>query len=90
MNRGDVVILNNLAVHKSLKAGACLKQRGAWFLFLPPYSFAPNPIEEAFAKLKARLRKAEARTFDALWRTIGIICCLFEPQDCQSFFTAKG
>jgi transposase len=57
---GDVVILDNLAVHKSGKAAQCLKQRRAWFLFLPPYSPDMNPIEQAFDKIKAHLRKAEA------------------------------
>jgi transposase len=90
LNKGDVVILDNLSVHKSPKAAACLKQRGAWFLFLPPYSPDLNPIEEAFAKLKAHLRKAKARTFDALWRAIGDICGLFEPQECRNFLKAKG
>jgi transposase len=74
LQKGDVVILDNLAVHKSETAAQCLKQRGAWFLFLPPYSPDMNPIEQAFAKIKAHLRKAEARTFDALWRAIGDIC----------------
>ena len=69
LRKGDVVILDNLAVHKSEKAARCLKQRGAWFLFLPAYSPDLNPIEQAFAKIKAHLRKAEARTFDALWRS---------------------
>ena len=60
LRKGDVVILDNLAVHKSEKAAQCLKQRGAWFLFLPAYSPDMNPIEQAFAKIKAHLRKAEA------------------------------
>src|SRR5215212_10118222 len=81
--KGDVVILDNLAVHKSEKAAQCLKQRGAWFLFLPAYSPDLNPIEQAFAKIKAHLRKAEARTFGALWRALGDICDVFEPQECQ-------
>jgi transposase len=88
--KGDVVILDNLAVHKSEKAAQCLKQRGAWFLFLPPYSPDMNPIEQAFAKIKAHLRKAEARTFDALWRALGDICNLFEPQECWNFLKAAG
>jgi transposase len=61
--RVNVVILDNLAVHKIAKAAEILKKRGAWFLFLPPYSPDLNPIEMAFSKLKALLRKAEARTF---------------------------
>ena len=87
---GDVVILDNLAVHKSAKAARVLKERGAWFLFLPPYSPDLNPIEMAFAKLKAHLRAACARTFDALWRAIGSICDLFSPQECWNYFKAAG
>jgi transposase len=90
LRQGDVVILDNLAVHKSERAAACLKQRGAWFLFLPAYSPDLNPIEQAFAKIKAHLRKAEARTFDALWRALGDICDLFEPQECWNYLKAAG
>ena len=90
LRKGDVVILDNLAVHKSEKAAQCLKQRGAWFLFLPAYSPDLNPIEQAFAKIKAHLRKAEARTFDALWRALGDICNLFEPHECWNFLKAAG
>lgn len=57
---GDVVILDNLAVHKSKKAAQCLRQKGAWFLFLPAYSPDLNPIEQALSKLKVHLRKAHA------------------------------
>jgi transposase len=87
---GDVVILDNLAVHKSKKAAQCLKQKGAWFLFLPAYSPDLNPIEQAFSKLKAHLRKAEARTLDALWRAVGDICDLFKPQECWNYLKAAG
>ncbi|CAA2103577.1 hypothetical protein MBUL_02265 [Methylobacterium bullatum] len=87
---GDVVILDNLAVHKSPKAAACLKEKGAWFLFLPAYSPDLNPIEMAFSKLKSHLRKAAARTFEALWRAIGNICDLFQPNECWNFFKAAG
>jgi transposase len=90
LRHGDVVILDNLAVHKSARAAQCLQQRGAWFLFLPAYSPDLNPIEQAFSKLKAHLRKAEARTFEALWRAIGDICDLFEPHECWSLFTTAG
>ena len=90
LHKGDVVILDNLAVHKSERAAECLKGHGAWFLFLPAYSPDLNPIEQTFAKIKAHLRKAEARTLDALWRTLGEICNLFEPQECWNYLKAAG
>ena len=87
---GDVVILDNLSVHKSAKAEAAVRARGAWMLFLPQYSPDLNPIEMVFAKLKAHLRKAAARTFDALIDAIGDICGLYEPTECQNYFTKAG
>lgn len=87
---GDVVILDNLAAHKSEKARAILRERGAWFLFLPPYSPDLNPIEMAFSKLKAHLRRIGARTIDALWQAVGEICDLFTPGECQNFFNTAG
>ena len=87
---GDVVILDNLNVHKSPRAAQALAERGAWFLFLPKYSPDLNPIEMAFAKLKARLRKAKARTYDALWRAVGDICGLFEPEECWNYLKKAG
>ncbi|KFC63893.1 ISSpo6, transposase OrfB [Bosea sp. LC85] len=86
LSKGDILILDNLAVHKSSRAAQSLAEGGAWFLFLPAYSPDINPIEKAFAKLKAQLRKAEARTFDALWKAVGNICDLFKPQECQNLF----
>ena len=87
---GDVVILDNLPSHKSEKAKAILKQRGAWLLFLPPYSPDLNPIEIVFSKLKAHLRRIGARTIDDLWRAVGNICDLYFPDECQSYFNAAG
>lgn len=87
---GDVVILDNLSSHKSEKAKAILKARGAWFLFLPPYSPDLNPIEMAFAKLKAHLRRIGARTIDALWQAVGSICDLYQPDECWNYFKAAG
>ena len=87
---GDVVILDNLAAHKSQKAEGILRLRGAWFLFLPPYSPDLNPIEMAFSKLKAHLRKIAARTIDDLWKAIGDICALFTPEECSNYFQAAG
>ena len=87
---GDVVILDNLPVHKSARAAAVLRDRGAWLLFLPPYSPDLNPIEMAFAKLKAHLRDTGARSFDALWSAVGQACDLFSPQQCWNFCKAAG
>ena len=74
---GDVVIMDNLAAHKSPVAEAAIRARGAWMLFLPPYSPDLNPIERAFSKLKENLRATAARTIDDLWKAIGNICKLF-------------
>jgi transposase len=90
LSPGDVVILDNLNVHKSPRAAQALAARGAWFLFLPKYSPDLNPIEMAFAKLKAHLRKAKARTYDALWKALGDICNLFTPQECWNFLKEQG
>ena len=87
---GDVVILDNLSSHKSEKAAALLKQRGAWFLFLPPYSPDLNPIEMAFAKLKAHLRRIKARTIDALWKAVGSICDLYSADECWNYLKHAG
>jgi transposase len=90
LKKGDMVILDNLSSHKSEKAAAILKARGAWFLYLPPYSPDLNPIEMAFAKLKAHLRKAKARTVDALWQAVGSICDLYDPDECRNYLKAAG
>lgn len=87
---GDVVILDNLSVHKSATAEAAIRARGAWMLFLPQYSPDLNPIEMAFSKLKAHLRRAAARTFDALFKALHDICGLFEPDECRNYFKAAG
>jgi transposase len=90
LEKGDVVVMDNLSAHKSPRAEAAIRQRGAWILFLPPYSPDLNPIEMAFAKLKAHLRARAVRSIDALWTEIGHICDLFEPTECQNYFTAAG
>ena len=90
LSKGDIVILDNLAVHKSDRAARCLAERGAWFLFLPPYSPDLNPIEMAFSKLKALLRKRAARSFDTLCEALGDICGLFDQTQCRNFFKAAG
>jgi transposase len=87
---GDVVILDNLSSHKSEKAKAILRQQGAWFLFLLPYSPDLNPIEMAFAKLKAHLRRIGAKTIDALWKAVGNICDLYSQHECWNYLKAAG
>lgn len=87
---GDVVILDNVAFHKSETAEALVRARGAWMLFLPPYSPDLNPIEMAFSKLKHLLRKAAARSFDTICDAAGEICDLFTPNECRNFFQAAG
>ena len=90
MRSGDVVILDNFPAHRSTVAARILKDIGAWFLFLPKYSPDLNPIEMAFSKLKALIRKVAARTYDDLWRAVGNICGLFTPGECYNFFRAAG
>jgi transposase len=87
---GDVIILDNLSSHKSPRAAAILRDIGCWFLPLPPYSPDLNPIEMAFAKLKALLRKAAARTYDDLCKAVDAVCDLFTEDKCLNYFTAAG
>jgi len=87
---GDVVIADNLSAHKSQIAQQAIKDRGAWMLFLPPYSPDLNPIEMAFSKLKAHLRKRATRTVQELWKAIGEICDLYQPDECLNYFIKAG
>lgn len=90
LSAGDVVILDNLPAHKSRKAEYDVQAKGAWLLFLPPYSPDLNPIEMAFAKLKAHLRKTAARTIGDLWKAVGKICDLFSTEECTNYFRKAG
>ncbi len=92
---GDVVILDNLPSHRSPKAEAILKQRGAWFLLLPPDRLdlrdgVLQACPERRRRLKAHLRRIGARTIDALWRAIGDICALFSEQECWNYLKDAG
>lgn len=69
---------------------SCIESIGATLLFLPPYSPDLNPIEQAFSKLKAHLRKAAERTIHGLWNAIGRILDLYSPQECANYFAACG
>ncbi|MDA3888026.1 MAG: IS630 family transposase, partial [Allgaiera sp.] len=85
LDPGTVVIRDNLSTHRSPRAAEALQRQGCRVLVLPPYSPDLNPIEMAFSKLKAHLRRIGARTFDALFEALGDICDLFEPQECWNF-----
>ncbi len=87
---GTVVILDNLATHKSPKAARILKARDCWMVFLPAYSPDLNPIEMTFSKLKPYLRRIGARTYRTLIHALGDICGLFVPEECWNFFKAAG
>jgi transposase len=87
---GDVVILDNLSSHKGVEARVLIEAAGAELLFLPPYSPDLNPIELAFAKLKELLRKAAARTRDALWALIGALLDAFTPEECSAYIRHAG
>jgi len=87
---GDIVIMDNLGSHKGPGVQAAIEAAGATVRYLPPYSPDFNPIEKAFSKLKAHLRKAEERTRDALWDRIGTLINQVTPTECANFFTAAG
>ena len=90
LKRGDVVIMDNLPAHRHPAVRAAIEATGARLLYLPPYSPDFNPIENAFAKLKAILRKAAARTIDGLWDAIRDALTQFTPDECRNYFTATG
>jgi transposase len=87
---GDVVVMDNLPVHKVAGVEAAIRTAGASLLYLPSYSPDLNPIEQLFAKLKALLRKAAARTKDALWTAIGTFLDQFTPDECANYFKNCG
>jgi len=87
---GDVVILDNLAAHKNPASEAAIRARGAWMLFLPPFSPDLDPVEMAFSKLKTHLWARAARTIDDHWNAIDEICDLFSPIECANYFAATG
>jgi transposase len=87
---GDTVVMDNLSSHKGQRVRAMIESAGATLLYLPPYSPDLNPIEMAFAKLKAHLRKAAERSTDALWTRIGQSLDSFTPDECANYFKAAG
>jgi transposase len=87
---GDIVVMDNLPAHKKDEVRDIIVAAGAELRYLPPYSPDLNPIEQAFAKLKAHLRKAQERSIDALWQRIGKLLELFHPSECANFFVNAG
>ncbi len=87
---GDVVVLDNLAAHKQPEVRAAIEQAGAHLRFLPPYSPDFNPIELAFAKLKAFLRAARPRTFDHVCTLMAAALGLFTPDECANYVRHCG
>ena len=87
---GQIVVMDNLPAHKLPGVRAAIQATGAILLLLPPYSPDFNPIEHAFAKFKAILRKAAARTIPKLWDTIRDALPQFTPDECANMFTATG
>lgn len=87
---GQTVILDNLSVHKSAAARTLIEAAGCTLRFLPTYSPDLNPIEQAFAKLKAHLRRAEARTYEALCAATGPALDAVTPADARAFFSDAG
>ena len=90
LKRGQIVVLDNLGAHKSERARKLIEGRGCQLLFLPPYSPDFNPIEEAFSKIKGALRKAQARTREALIEALGVAISAVTARDARGYFEHGG
>ena len=87
---GDIVVMDNLPAHKPGAVRTAIEATGATLRYLPPYSPDLNPIEQAFAKLKAHLRKHAERSMESLWWRIGQLLSQFNATECQNFFRHAG
>jgi transposase len=87
---GDIVVLDNLGSHKGQAVRRAIRHAGGHRLLLPPYSPDLNPIEQAFAKLKTLLRKADERSTDAVWKRIGSLLDNFSSDECANYFRHAG
>ena len=90
LRQGDIVIMDNLGSHKVAGVRSAIEAAGASLLYLPAYSPDLNPIEQAFAKLKALLRSRALRTVEALWKALGALVDCFSPQECANFLQNAG
>ena len=90
LRRGQVVVMDNLSAHKGERVRELIEERGCELIYLPSYSPDLNPIEEAFSKIKGLVRKAEARTREALVEAIGSALCAVTAKDARGFFEHCG
>jgi transposase len=90
LSQGDIVIMDNLPAHKVAGIREAVENVGAELLYLPPYSPDLNPIEQAFAKLKALLRTAAKRSVTSLWNVIGTSLDAFHPNECKNYLKHSG
>jgi transposase len=90
LSPGDVVVMDDLGAHKVAGVAQAIRAAGASLLYLPPYSPDLNPIERAFAKLKALLRRAAARTREALWTAIGRALDTYTAAECRNYLASCG
>jgi transposase len=90
LSDGDIVVTDNLSAHKVAGVRARIEAKGAKLVYLPPYSPDLNPIEMAFAKLKALLCKAAERTRETLWHRIGQLLSAFTPEECANYLAHAG
>jgi transposase len=90
LKRGEIVVIDNLPAHKATGVREAIEAVGATLLYLPSYSPDLNPIEPAFSKFKAHLRKAAERTIPRLLRRMGRVVNSFSSQECRNFFRHAG
>ena len=90
LHPGEVVVMDNLPAHRVSGVREAIEAAGAGLLYLPPYSPDFNPIENAFAKLKALLRATAARTIPGLWNAVADSIEQFTPDECKNYFAAAG
>jgi transposase len=90
LKQGDIVIMDNLASHRSAAIRRMIKAAGARLWYLPPYSPDLNPIEQTFAKIKHWMRMAQRRTVEDTWRQIGTLVATIEPGECTNYFLNAG
>src|SRR5271163_2304936 len=88
LSQGDIVVMDNLPAHKGARVEQLIKSAGAELRYLPPYSPDMNPIEKAFSKLKAYLRKIAERTVVGLMRALAVCAAIFNPTECKHYFSA--